>query len=90
VRNGGIIPGSVEDQTRHTLSHIGKILQSAGADFCDVVKCTCYLADLAEFDRFNAVYAEVFSGVRPARTTVQAVLAEGMKIEIDAIARLKD
>jgi 2-iminobutanoate/2-iminopropanoate deaminase len=55
--------------------------------FNDVVKCTCHLSDINDFGRFNAVYRSFFSGVLPARTTVQSVLGGGIKVEIDAVAR---
>lgn len=88
MATGDVCHGSIEEETRLTLSHVGAILAAAGCGFDDVVKCTCHLSDIAEFARFNAVYAEHFSGVRPARTTVQSVLGGGIKVEIDAIARL--
>jgi 2-iminobutanoate/2-iminopropanoate deaminase len=87
LATGEIVEGTVEEQTRLTLTHVGKVLQAAGCTYEDVVKCTCYLSDIGDFDRFNAVYEEFFTGVRPARTTVQAVLWGGIRIEIDAIAR---
>ena len=85
---GEVLEGTVEEETRVTLQHIGKVLAAAGCGFDDVVKCTCHLADIAEFDRFNGVYAKYFTGVRPARTTVQSVLWGGIKVEIDAVARV--
>jgi 2-iminobutanoate/2-iminopropanoate deaminase len=88
LKTGKVVEGSIEEQTRLTLTHIGTILAAACCSFQDVVKCNCYLKDIADFDRFNAVYAEFFTGVRPARTTVQATLWGGIKVEIDAIARL--
>ena len=87
LRTGEVVRGSIEDETRLTLSHIGKILDAAGYSFENVVKCTCHLADIRDFDAFDGVYAKFFSGVRPARTTVQSVLSNGIKVEIDAIAR---
>ena len=87
LRTGEVVRGSIEDETRLTLSHIGKILEAAGYSFEDVVKCTCHLSDIRDFDGFDRVYSEFFSGVRPARTTVQSVLWNGIKVEIDAIAR---
>jgi 2-iminobutanoate/2-iminopropanoate deaminase len=87
LQTGEVVRGSIEDETRLTLSHIGKILEAAGYSFEDVVKCTCHLADIRDFDGFDRVYSEFFSGVRPARTTVQSVLWNGIKVEIDAIAR---
>jgi len=74
LKTGNVVEGSIEDQTRLTLSHTGKVLEAAGCTFDDVVKCACYLSDIHDFERFNAVYAQFFAGVRPARTTVQSVL----------------
>lgn len=87
VTTGRIIADSIEDQVRVTMDHIGKILSAAGCSFDDVVKCTCHLSDINDFDRFDRTYSEYFKGVRPARTTVQSRLGDGMKVEIDAIAR---
>jgi 2-iminobutanoate/2-iminopropanoate deaminase len=87
---GQVLHGSIQEETRATLSHIDKILRAAGCTPPDVVKCTCHLADIKDFDGFNAVYAEFFQGIRPARTTVQSVLWGGIKVEIDAIARLPE
>jgi 2-iminobutanoate/2-iminopropanoate deaminase len=87
LKSGEVVRGSIEEETRLTLSHIGRILEAAGMTFSDVVKCTCHLSDIASFDRFDKVYAEFFPGVKPARTTVQSVLGDGIKVEIDAVAR---
>ncbi len=89
MKTGRAVEGTIEEQTRLTLTHVGKVLQAAGLSFEDVVKCTCHLSDIKDFDRFNGVYAEFFKGVRPARTTVQSALWGGIKVEIDAIARAK-
>jgi 2-iminobutanoate/2-iminopropanoate deaminase len=88
LRTGAIVSGTIEEETRLTMSHIAKILENAGCSFDDVVKCTCHLASIADFSRFDAVYASFFPGVKPARTTVQSVLWGGIKVEIDAIARV--
>ncbi|GGC13784.1 reactive intermediate/imine deaminase [Parapedobacter defluvii] len=80
--------GTIEEETQRTLDNIQAILGAAGVSLDDVVKTTVHLKDIAEFDRFNAVYATYFTGVRPARTTVQSVLAEGIRVEIDCIAKL--
>ena len=87
LETGQVLHGSIQEETRTTLSHVDKILRAAGCTSQDVVKCTCHLADINDFDGFNAVYGEYFQGVRPARTTVQSVLWGGIRIEIDAIAR---
>jgi 2-iminobutanoate/2-iminopropanoate deaminase len=88
LRTGEVISGSIEEETRRTLEQIGRLLSDAGCAFDDVVKCTCHLANINDFDGFDRAYSEFFSGVKPARTTVQSVLSDGLKVEIDAIARL--
>ncbi len=80
--------GTIEDETTRTLDNIKAIIEAAGATMGDVVKSTAHLKEIDEFDRFNAVYATYFNGVRPARTTVQSVLAEGIRVEIDCIVKL--
>ncbi|MGK6352204.1 RidA family protein [Parapedobacter sp. DT-150] len=80
--------GTIEEETRRTLDNIKAIVEAAGATMDDVVKCTVHLTDIAEFDRFNAVYAAYFAGMRPARTTVQSVLGQGIRVEIDCMVKL--
>src|SRR5690606_16749678 len=82
------ILGTIEEETARTLDNIKAIIEAAGATLDDVVKSTVHLTDIAEFDRFNTVYGAYFGGVRPARTTVQSVLAEGIRVEIDCIVKL--
>ena len=88
LATGEVVHGTIEEETRLTLSHIGKVLAQAGCTFDDVVKCTCHLADINDFERFDKTYGEFFTGVKPARTTVQSVLGEAIKVEIDTIARV--
>ena len=54
-----------------------------------MVKSTVHLADIEDFDRYNATYKEFFKEVSilPARTTVQSVLWNAIKVEIDVVAR---
>lgn len=80
--------GSIEEETHRTLQNIKAIIEAAGGTMEQVVKCTVHLKDINEFDRYNQIYAQYFSGIKPARTTVQSVLAEGIKVEIDCIAKL--
>ena len=88
LRTGSTLSGTIQEETRLTMLHIGEILNEAGCNWNDVVKCTCHLANIEDFDRFDEAYRAFFSGIRPARTTVQSVLGGGMKVEIDAIARI--
>jgi 2-iminobutanoate/2-iminopropanoate deaminase len=89
MKTGKVVEGTIEEQTRLTMDHIRQILEAGGSTLDDVVKCTCHLKDIQDFDRFNSVYVEFFKGIRPARTTVQSILWGGIKIEIDAIARIR-
>ncbi|MGO8718779.1 MAG: RidA family protein [Acidobacteriaceae bacterium] len=88
LKTGEVIRGTIGEETNVTLTSIGKVLREAGCTFDDVVKCTCYLARIEDFDEFDKEYRKFFSGVLPARSTVQAGLGDGIKIEIDAIARI--
>ena len=68
--------------------NIKAIVEEAGSEMEDILKCTVHLANIQEFVRFNNVYSEFFQGIQPARTTVQSVLAEGIKVEIDCIVKV--
>lgn len=80
--------GTIEEETKRTLDNIKAIVEAAGATMDHIVKCTVHLADIKEFDRYNQVYAGYFTNIKPARTTVQSVLAEGIKVEIDCIVKI--
>ncbi|MDB5121893.1 MAG: endoribonuclease [Mucilaginibacter sp.] len=79
---------SVEEETHRTLQNIKAIIETAGASMDAIVKCTVHLADINDFNSFNEVYSQYFTGIKPARTTVQSVLAEGIQVEIDCIVQL--
>ena len=89
VKTGQPVRGTIEEETELTLRHVTKILKAAGCSLHDVVKCTVHLADIEDFDRFNTAYRACFQhvGILPARTTVQSVLWNGIKVEIDCVAR---
>ncbi|HEY0667116.1 MAG TPA: Rid family detoxifying hydrolase [Sphingobacteriaceae bacterium] len=80
--------GTIEEETIRTMDNLKAIIEAAGATMDDVVKCTAHLADINDFDRYNKVYTTYFTGIKPARTTVQSVLAENLKVEIDCIVKL--
>ena len=94
----GLIPGSkefagpdIESQTRRTLENLKAVLEAGGARLEDVVKTTVFLADMGEFARMNAVYAEFFGENPPARSAVQAAaLPLGGRVEIEAVALLRE
>ena len=79
--------GDVAGQTRQTLKNVVAVLHEGGASVDDVIKCNVYLADIRDFEIMNAEFAKVFPTDPPARTTVEARLAEAaMLVEIEAVA----
>jgi 2-iminobutanoate/2-iminopropanoate deaminase len=78
---------TIEDQAEDALGKVAALLDAAGCALGDVVSCLVHLADLADFQRFNAVYERYLPEPRPVRTTVGAALLGGAKIEITAVAR---
>ena len=79
--------GDVAGQTRQTLKNVVAVLHEGGASVDDVIKCNVYLADIRDFAVMNAEFAKVFPTDPPARTTVEARLAEPtMLVEIEAVA----
>ena len=83
---GKLVEG-VENQTRQVLANLRAILEAAGSGPDRVLKTTIFLADMADFARVNAIYAEVFGVDPPARSTIQAAgLPLGALVEIEAIA----
>ena len=80
--------GDVEAETRQVLSNLHAVLKAGGASPQQVVRTTVFLADLADFAKVNALYAELFgAGVSPARACVEvAALPKGARVEIDCIA----
>lgn len=83
-------PGDVAHETRQVLNGLKRILEGCGASLADVVKCTVFLANGADFAGMNAVYGEFFGEAKPARSTVVTGFAiPNIKVEIDAIAYQK-
>src|ERR1700722_10130615 len=80
----GSIPQGIGPQTDLTLARIAATLKGEGLSLKDVVSCTVYLADKADFRTFNEAYH--FSDSLPVRTTVQAELMLDAKVEITVIA----
>ncbi len=82
----GPVPDSVEEQARIVLRNLASLLEEAGSSLDRVLKVTVFLADLADLPAFNRVYGEFFSPPLPARSSVQAGIPAGLRLELDAIA----
>lgn len=80
-----------EAQARQVIANVEAILQAAGSGLEQVLRATVYIADVAHWPAFNAVYAERFGAHRPARTVVPvAALHYGYLVEMDVIAALRE
>lgn len=83
---GEIEGTTIEEQAEQVMKNIGAILEQAGLTFENVVKTTCFLADLGDFAAFNAVYGKYFSKNAPARSCFAvAGLPKGAKLEVETI-----
>lgn len=83
--------GDVRAQTIQTLNNVDSVLKEGGATRDDVLKCTVYLKDMADFQIMNDEFAKFFPDNPPARTTVQTPLAEPeMLVEIEAVAYVEE
>lgn len=86
---GQVVGGGIAEQTRQVMQNLGAVLEAAGVEFSRLAKTTIYLTDLSDFAVVNGIYGEYFTGVFPARATVQvAALPKGVAVEIEGIASL--
>jgi len=84
----GEVPNGITAQAEQSCKNVGALLKAAGVDFTNVVKTTCFLADMADFAEFNEVYARHFTS-KPARSCIAVkALPKGVLCEIEAIAEL--
>ena len=87
---GEVVGTTIEEQTEQVMKNIKALLESQGAEFTDVVKTTCFLADMSDFAAFNEVYAKYFTG-KPARSCVAVKeLPKGVLCEVETIAAVKE
>ena len=86
--DGRVLAG-LEAQAEQTMKNIAAILAEAGVQFTDVVKTTCFLADMNDFATFNAIYQRYFTG-KPARSCVAVKdLPLGFRCEVEVVAVCK-
>ncbi len=83
---GALVEGGIQPETRKTLENISATLAAFGSSMDKVVKCTVFLADIAEWGAMNEVYTTFFPN-KPARSALGASgLALGARVEIECIA----
>jgi 2-iminobutanoate/2-iminopropanoate deaminase len=84
---GQLVEGDFEAMVRRVFENLRAVLEAAGTDFRSVIKATVFLTDLANFQRMNAIYGEIFGEHRPARSTIGvSQLPMGAPVEIELIA----
>ncbi len=82
-----VIEGDVVAQAEQVMRNLAAVLAAAGASWPSVVKTTIFLADMADFQRVNEIYARHLGEARPARSTVAvAGLPRNVRVEIEAVA----
>ncbi len=85
--SGELVKGDIQEQTRRVMENLKAILDEAGMDFSNVVKCSIFIMDMKNFPQVNEVYGSYFTEDPPARETVQvAGLPMGVDVEISCIA----
>lgn len=88
LRAGALVQGTVEEQTLLTLTNLLDTITQMGGSKDQILRCNCYLSDIALFSRFDQAYRDFFGDVLPARTTVGAGLPPDMQVEIEAVVSL--
>ena len=84
----GEIPADISAQAEQSCKNVKAGIEAGGSDISKVVKTTCFLADMADFATFNAVYEKYFTS-KPARSCVAVkTLPKNVLCEIEAIAEL--
>lgn len=87
--SGEVVPGGITEQTEQICKNLAAVLEAAGTDFSNVVKTTCFLADMGDFAAFNAVYAKYFNE-KPARSCVAVkALPKNVLAEVELVAICK-
>lgn len=82
-----MILDNITDETHQVMKNMGFILEAAGMDYTNVVKCGIFVADMGDFTAINEAYGEYFKENPPARETVEvSCLPKNVNVEISCIA----
>lgn len=85
---GAVAGTTIEEQTEQVMKNLGALLKAAGVSYENVVKTTCFLADMGDFGKFNEIYAKYFTG-KPARSCVAVkTLPKNVLCEVEVIAEV--
>lgn len=84
---GKVVDGGIIEQSTQSLRNLKAVLEEGGASLDSVLKTTCFLSNIGDFQAFNSVYADVFTQNCPARSCFAVKeLPLGVLIEVEAIA----
>lgn len=84
-----LVEGDITVQAEQVLKNLSALLEESGSSISKVIKTTCYLTNLDDFQTFNEIYARYFGEGQPARSTIQVSrLPAGAIVEIECIAEL--
>lgn len=87
-KTGAVVGTEINEQTEQVMKNIGAILEAGGTSFEKVVKTTCFIAEMADFATFNAVYEKYFTS-KPARSCVAVKqLPKNVLCEVEVIAEV--
>ena len=86
--SGNVDAVTIEEQTEQVCKNLSAVLEAAGSSFEKVIKTTCFLRDMADFAKFNEVYAKYFTE-KPARSCIAVrELPKGVLVEVECIASI--
>ena len=86
---GNIVEGGIAEQTEQIMKNLSAVIEEAGSTMDNIVKTTCYIADMADFAIFNEVYAKYITNT-PARSCVAVkALPKGALAEVEALVCIK-
>ena len=86
---GELVQGDITAQAEQVMKNLNAVLEAAGTTFANVIKTTCFLADMNDFAAFNEVYAKYFTD-KPARSCVAVkTLPKNVLCEVEVIAVVK-
>lgn len=87
-KTGEVVGNDIESQAKQVMENIGAILQEAGSSYQKTIKTACFLANMEDFAKFNAVYEKYFTE-KPARSCVAVKeLPKKVLCEVEVIAEL--
>jgi len=90
VGTGEVKGSAIAEQTEQVIMNLAEVLKAANSGLDRVVKATCFLTDMGDFQEFNKVYETYFTG-KPARSTVAVrQLPRNALVEIEVVAEIQD